>query len=308
MAQTYEFRIQAVGDASQTWILKIGRTIIGRQEGNDIYLKNDRISRQHAEIICSETECRIIDLNSANGTKLNGEKLIPQVSKVVPSGATIEIAEVPLVFESVLIGQPETPSVSKADGAPPSDWEPTKPAAQEDRPYQPPPGLSRFGHRLLQYLPEIYTPRMAALQKTAPATPENFIARLLGLFESILLPLEWDIDNFDLFLHPDTAPREFLPWLASWFGVKFDVTWSESQQRMFLRDAHELYAKRGTSWALRRLLEIYTGEMPEISEPDDAPFTFQVKMAAKYRDKQSLIEAIINANKPADTLYVLEFK
>lgn len=309
MAQIYEFRVRSIEETPQTWVLKTGRTTIGRQESCDVYLKSDRVSRQHAEIICSATECRVIDLNSANGTKLDGEKLTPNIPKLVPSGATIEIAEVQLVFESILIGQPVAPQVDQADGAPPDGWEPTKPTFDDGKPYQPPSGLSRFGHRLLQYLPEIYTPSIVALQEDAKSTPENFMARFLGLFESILMPLEWNIDNFDLFLHPDTAPREFLPWLASWFGVKFDSTWSESQQRMYLRDAHKIYAYRGTHWSLSRLLEIYTGETPEIIEfaVENAPFTFQVKMTNKLRDKRSLIEAIIDANKPANTFYELEF-
>ena len=159
------------------------------------------------------------------------------------------------------------------------------------------PGLSRNSRQLLEYLPGIYQ--------------TDFMSRFLGLFESILIPIEWNVDNFDLFLDPGTAPRDFLPWLAGWFEIIFDSSWSEEQRRLLLKQARLIYARQGTRWALQRVLEIYTGKTPEIVEFMDSrePFTFLVKIPVRADDyKRDLIERIIDASKPAHTFYKIELQ
>ncbi len=78
-----------------------------------------------------------------------------------------------------------------------------------------------------------------------------------------------------------------------------------------MEEAHEIFARRGTAWALSRVLEIYTGVEPEIIdlEKDEDPFTFKVKMpVAETEVDRQLIERIVDANKPAHTNYQLLFK
>lgn len=126
--------------------------------------------------------------------------------------------------------------------------------------------LPRHSRYLIRYLPQIYQPPPAHRSNGVSSdsriydAPENFFARYLALFESILLPLEWSAKNFDLFLTPATTPATFLPWLAQWFGLHFDDSWSEEKQRRLLAEAYLLYARRGTAWALQRLLELYREE------------------------------------------------
>lgn len=176
---------------------------------------------------------------------------------------------------------------------------PTPPtsADQEFDYSKPPPGLSMTDSRYMQYLPGIYH--------------TDFMARFLAIFESVLTPIEWNVDNFDLYLNPNTTPAGFLPWLADWFAVSFDSTWSGEQQRQLLEEAHNIFARRGTRWALARVLEIYTGASPEIidlQEKED-PFTFTVKLPVTETDFQrTLIEQIVDTNKPAHTNYNLLFK
>jgi phage tail-like protein len=137
------------------------------------------------------------------------------------------------------------------------------------------------------------------------------MSRFLAIFEATLKPIEWNIDNFDLSLSPSAAPTSFLPWLATWFELTFDSTWSEEKRRELLREAHALYARRGTAWAMRRILEIYTGVEPEIIDTEEGlePFMFKVKLplTAAQIDR-ALLEQIIDANKPAHTNYTLELK
>lgn len=149
------------------------------------------------------------------------------------------------------------------------------------------------GETLLKYLPVVYH--------------ADFMKRFLALFEEFLLPLKWTADNFDLFLDPRTAPADFLPWLAQWFEIVFDPTWTDLQRRVLLSEAGKIYARLGTPWALSRVLEIYTGHKPEIIDDERVkPFVFIVKLPI-HDDKnvRARIEAIIDAHKPAYTGYTL---
>jgi phage tail-like protein len=129
-----------------------------------------------------------------------------------------------------------------------------------------PPGLDRYSRRYLEYLPPIYH--------------TDFMSRFLALFEAILMPVEWTVDGFDMFLDPETAPAGFLPWLQNWFLIAFDDTWSDEKRRTFLLEAHKIYARRGTKWALARMLEIYLGQKPDIDDDSQQlePLTFLVRI------------------------------
>ncbi|MFW5941157.1 MAG: phage tail protein I [Chloroflexota bacterium] len=186
-----------------------------------------------------------------------------------------------------------------AFGSPPRP--PRRPPANgHDDGYRPPPGLSLSHSSYIKYLPDIYW-----------GNGNDFIIRFLALLESILAPIKWNVDNFDLFLDPRTAPVDFLPWLAGWFDLAFDESWSEESRRELLADAHKIYSRRGTVWALRRLLEIYTGKAPEIDDtsPGLDPFTFLVRIPLPERQvNRTVIERLIDANKPAHTSYQLLFQ
>ena len=95
---------------------------------------------------------------------------------------------------------------------------------------------------------------------------DDFIGRFLMLFESFWGPISHQIDAFPHYLDPALTPARFLPWLAGWFDLEFDDTWSEGQRRELLRNIMWLYRRRGTRVALKRYLEIYTRQPVEITE------------------------------------------
>jgi phage tail-like protein len=193
------------------------------------------------------------------------------------------------------------PASAQAAKAPPPVEPP--PPQEEPMPLEAPfkpeqvPGMTIHSQQLIKYLPAIYQ--------------TDFVSRFLGLFESILTPIQWNVDNFDMYLDPGTTPMGFMPWLAAWYEISFDVTWTESQRRALLKEAHAIYTRRGTRWALTRLIEIYTGAQPEIiefSDPKD-PFTFTIKLPLRERDvNRQLLEQLIDSNKPGHASYVLEFR
>ncbi len=312
------FQLQITdADGNQRVIPLPATTSIGRQVGNDLLLDDQRISRRHAKIECSDEACHITDLGSSNGTVVDEERLRPNVPVQLKPGSVVRVGSFQLLLRSV--PAPESDVVQAvslqpaagavADAVPPVAAEvppptPPRPSAPPP-PTAPggtlqgmiPPGLTLESSRLINYLPGIYH--------------TEFMARFLGIFEAILTPIEWNIDNFDLYLDPATAPRDFIPWLASWFDIAFDPSWTEAQRRHLLKEAHSIYARRGTRWALSRVLEIYTGQMPTIidTDPDLEPFTFKVNLpAVAARLEREMIERLIDAHKPAHTLYTLEFQ
>lgn len=59
----------------RTFIVPPGTTSVGRAPENDIVLDSPDVSRRHARIECGRGEIRVQDLNSTNGTRVNGEPI-----------------------------------------------------------------------------------------------------------------------------------------------------------------------------------------------------------------------------------------
>ena len=91
------------------------------------------------------------------------------------------------------------------------------------------------------------------------ATPADFNARLLAIFESVLTPLEDRVAAAHLFSNPASVPEPQLDWLASWIGVAFDAALPLSCRRDWLRAAPELARRHGSRDGLRLALDIATG-------------------------------------------------
>lgn len=300
-------------EGTTSFIVPAGSITMGRQAGNEIHLNDALVSRQHARLDCTDSGCTLTDLGSANGTILNDERLPPNVPYPLADKAVIQIGPFRLTYEQTQIvvaasepvepvRKPPTRKPEKeAEAAPveagPATIPPGPPPKPKEQDFtQPPPGLSRESDRYLHYLPGIYQ--------------NEFMGRFLGMLEAIMAPIEWNVDNFDLFLDPKTAPPDFLPWLESWFNIPFDSTWTDEQKRDFIREASLLYARRGTHWALSRALEIYTGVTPEIDDKDPKleDFSFSIKIPLKEKQvKRELIENLINNYKPSHTVYTLSF-
>ncbi|MCL4264238.1 MAG: phage tail protein I [Anaerolineae bacterium] len=338
MDNTIIHRLQISGPAgTSTYELPMGTTVLGRRDA-DLVLDDQLVSRRHAQIVCADDGCTLTDTKSSNGTKVNGIRLKEHDPHPLNPGDVIEIGAFLLTYEMEEVAAeaavvpipepipepepepalpepplPEPVAVSepppkpsrksraetKVNGEPPKGQPPVLPIPEpEAEPaYTPPPGLSLTDSRYLQYLPGIYH--------------TDFMKRFLALFESIYAPIEWTVDNFDLFLHPATAPADFLPWLANWFDLTFDQSWDEAKRRTILAEAHQIYARRGTRWALSRILEIYTGLIPEIDDTGESlePFTFTVTLPVRESEvNATLITPLINAHKPAHTSYTLRYK
>jgi phage tail-like protein len=110
-----------------------------------------------------------------------------------------------------------------------------------------------------------YYPRFSYLTKYMPAVyrdddrSASFLDRFLANIEGFYTSIEDRVSTVQALLDAYSAPSDALEWLANWFGVALDPSWTEAKQRLFLKHAAEFFEARGTvpglMMALRLALE-----------------------------------------------------
>lgn len=160
-----------------------------------------------------------------------------------------------------------------------------------------PIGIPTDASNWLKYLPAIYS-------------EDQFIGRYLLIFESILSPISWLVDNFDMFLSPEVAPPEWLQWMAGWFDVVIVPELPIAHQRAIVEQLGWLFFRRGTKAGLERLLTLYFGTKPEIVESrDEAHFTVKLYLSeSNVKLDRDIVDRLIMAHKPAHASYTLEIE
>jgi hypothetical protein len=99
----------------RTFDLNVERTTVGRVEDNTFQIADGSVSSHHAEILLQGTDIIVKDLNSTNGTFINGEKITETVLK---PGQTLRLGQVELKIDD---GKPVTaPPPAPAAPAPAS--------------------------------------------------------------------------------------------------------------------------------------------------------------------------------------------
>ena len=96
-------------------------TLVGRQKGCDIRIPSDDISRRHCLLMFDRGTLTIEDLNSANGTFVNGDRITGR--RRVKPGDEIKIG--PLTFR-IDDPQPQTPVPTHKDSSQPRSPVPTR--------------------------------------------------------------------------------------------------------------------------------------------------------------------------------------
>jgi pSer/pThr/pTyr-binding forkhead associated (FHA) protein len=110
--------ILSSGMAGRSHDLNVDRTTIGRVDDNTFPIAEASVSSHHCEVLLRGADVVIHDLNSTNGTFINGEKITESVLK---PGQTLRLGQVELRLE--------------AEGAPTSSAPPaSKPAASSSSP------------------------------------------------------------------------------------------------------------------------------------------------------------------------------
>ena len=133
----------------------------------------------------------------------------------------------------------------------------------------------------MDYLPEIYR---------KSETENSFLTRFLGIFQSIYVDLEDEIDFVALNFDPDRTTKDFLSWIASWLSVKDAAIWGEKRLRKLIKESVKIYKMKGTKRAISRIVEEYTGIEPIIVEQ------FDVKENMVYKKQKDVIENLFGDN------------
>ncbi len=93
-ASSLLFRIKAKDAAGQVQggVITKGRFLIGRSESCDVVVDNDSISAVHAVLEVFDEHARIYDMNSTNGTWINGKKVVTGELRPGDSFALADVA------------------------------------------------------------------------------------------------------------------------------------------------------------------------------------------------------------------------
>lgn len=76
MVNAVKVFVKFKGEIQMTYQFEKEEVTIGRERGNDIVIDNLGVSNAHARIVKSDDRYYIEDLDSTNGTILNGQKVI----------------------------------------------------------------------------------------------------------------------------------------------------------------------------------------------------------------------------------------
>jgi phage tail-like protein len=289
---------------------------VGRTPDNDLPLDHREISRQHMRIFWESGEFWVEDMNSSNGVWVNDLRIRPNIPHPVKRGDIIRCGPYVFTFLRLIIpppaelsAPPPEPEIVKAPESfaeiieqllpftdpPPSPLDtltPVEVVADEGYPV----GIPRDQSTWMQYLPAIYS-------------EDDFIGRYLLISESVLSPIIWMIDNFDMYLSPEVAPAAWLQWMASWFDLIVVPELPIERQRAIMGQAGWLFLRRSTRMGLERLLELYFGVKPEIieSKEDACHFTVRLPLSqSTVRLGREVADRLIMSQKPAFASYTLE--
>src|SRR5437667_7851594 len=90
------------------------RYTLGRATTNRIVLKDDLCSREHAEVFHAEGAWQVRDLNSLNGTRLNGERV--NAEEKIAANDAIHLGRTDLIFVEDMGQLPDIPPQPRAAG------------------------------------------------------------------------------------------------------------------------------------------------------------------------------------------------
>lgn len=117
----------------------------------------------------------------------------------------------------------------------------------------------------LNYLPAVYK---------QDAVSADFLDRFLSIFDSIRGGMNARVTAIARYFDPMATPAnaqnvggtDFLSYLAGWLGLSLQSNWPVHTRRELVRQAHRLFALRGTPAGLRLAIEIYAGVKPTVLE------------------------------------------
>src|SRR3954454_672525 len=110
--------VLSAGLSGRTHELNVDKTTIGRVDDNTFQIADPSVSSHHCEVLLRGSDVVVKDLNSTNGSFLNGEKFSEVVLK---PGQTLRLGqiELQLLTEGMPVPEPR-PAPASAPGAAPA--------------------------------------------------------------------------------------------------------------------------------------------------------------------------------------------
>src|SRR5688572_13115129 len=163
--------------AGRTYELNVEKTTVGRVEDNAFQIAEPSVSSHHAEIILRGNDVVVKDLNSTNGTYINGEKVSEAVLK---PGQVLKLGQVELRLEG-----------KDGAGAPKAGTAATPPAAKQKQTGTQTSKIQRGGVKLNEFQEAKEAPKF---QTTAFAKKSNkvtivFISIAIVLVLAIIISI-----------------------------------------------------------------------------------------------------------------------
>lgn len=159
------------------------------------------------------------------------------------------------------------------------------------------------GDNFFRTLPQVYQ------------TENDFLARYLSIFSTMYQEFQEEIDQLPALLDVDTAPEALLPMFASWLGLETDLAlFTPAELRRLLKAAPELMERKGTKWAVEKVVKLFVEEPVYIVERNllpagkgrsetlygTTPYDFTVMVGRKMDEKLRLrLNFLIDQFRPA---------
>src|SRR6058998_1582250 len=99
----------SAGMTGRTHELKVDKTTIGRVEDNTFQISEPSVSSHHCEVLLRGSDVVVRDLNSTNGTYINGEKVTESVLK---PGQILRLGQIEMRLET---DAPSSPAKKPVD-------------------------------------------------------------------------------------------------------------------------------------------------------------------------------------------------
>jgi predicted component of type VI protein secretion system len=105
----------SAGMTGRTHELKVDKTTIGRVEDNTFQIAEPSVSSHHCEVLLRGSDVVVRDLNSTNGTFINGEKISETVIK---PGQVLRLGQIEMRLETDATASSAVPSSTPSTPAP----------------------------------------------------------------------------------------------------------------------------------------------------------------------------------------------
>ena len=89
--------VLSAGMTGRTQELKVDKTTIGRVEDNTFQIAEPSVSSHHCEVLLRGSDVVVRDLNSTNGTYINGEKV---TENVIKPGQILRLGQIEMRLET----------------------------------------------------------------------------------------------------------------------------------------------------------------------------------------------------------------